>query len=33
MHGGKIWAENRSSGQGACFIFTLPENPEKNRGI
>jgi signal transduction histidine kinase len=23
-HGGKIWAENNTSGKGANFSFTLP---------
>jgi signal transduction histidine kinase len=23
-HGGKIWAENNSDGNGATFTFTLP---------
>ncbi|NOY82658.1 MAG: response regulator [Kiritimatiellaeota bacterium] len=24
LHGGRIWAENRSDGAGACFSFALP---------
>ena len=23
-HGGKIWAENNSDGEGATFLFSLP---------
>jgi signal transduction histidine kinase len=29
-HGGRMWAQNNSVGQGATFTFTLPLNNKKN---